>query len=642
MPDKPHTQVRKLRFFRWFGVLTLAMLLTTFLVNVFVATPTYVHAQTDTTTTAAAEQTTAAVTPAPGQLTVPATIVEDPVISAEAGSEVLPTPNFTIPTEPADAAKLTGALVTDANPADITEECVDISGQTDSVPAGMDDGQGDQVLCADQKAQLDALMAGVLPDDVVTLLKQIAADKIAEYGPVVQAKLDDKANAKQDQRLIWIAIILIGVLPLLTFLLFMFYPLVRRKKILERAPGTSMGAIYRLYLPQALLVTLVMIGLGGSLWTIQAITGRLLGGVTNPQRVLQREAINYVVDNRVELIDLHTEMFMGFADDLLNNEDPDKSVMDILLQNAADLKESPVVNTAISIVRFVMPFLSYLSIVALAILVLFFLLRIRPEITVLLTYPVEILAATYNKTPLPPLTSEALGAVPVDSNDPAAMRRVGQKLMINEVKVLGLFALAVLVVAIAMSIVLTAFFYPIMQLFIDSFSDAIDYFLTQDNAANTLLIVVSILMVFLIESIVIFLMSFTFLLGKLQDALRQRFAKRITWQQTGRYMGRQALRFLWILVIVGVFGAAAPYGAQFLYDKLYTNAKDPNATLILVAIPVALFVVLNLAMWILRGFRMFVKIFTTSVLVEYGLKPPKPKKPKTPKAPKNEVAPSAS
>jgi hypothetical protein len=280
------------------------------------------------------------------------------------------------------------------------------------------------------------------------------------------------------------------------------------------------------------------------------------------------------------LIDHYTDVFIGFADALLNNEDPDKSVMDILLQNAADLKESPVVNAAISIVQFVMPFLSYLSIVALAILVLFFLLRTRPEITVLLTYPVEILAATYNKTPLPPLNSDALGELSVDSSDPAAMRKVGQKLMFNEVKVLGLFALAVLVVSLAMSIVLTLFFYPIMQLFIDVISDAIDYFLQVEGAANTLLIAISILMVFLIETIIIFLMFFTFLLGKLQDALRQRFAKRMTWEQTGKYMGRQGLRFLWILLLTGVFGVAAPWGAERLQDALFTNAKDPNLTLV--------------------------------------------------------------
>jgi hypothetical protein len=187
MPGKSPRQVRKLRVLRWFGVLTLAALMTIFLVNVFVATPSYTYAQA-TETTATTEHATT--TPEPEQ----------------AGSLTLPTPQFMMPTLPADAA---GLLPADVNPANIMEECV--GGKP--VASGSDDGEGDQTLCPDQKEQLTALYEGKLPADVVAMLKTIAADKIEQYGPVVQAKLDDKASTKQDQRLIWIAIILIGVLP---------------------------------------------------------------------------------------------------------------------------------------------------------------------------------------------------------------------------------------------------------------------------------------------------------------------------------------------------------------------------------------------------------------------------------------------
>ena len=580
MLHKTERSTKKPRFWHWFGASSLALLLLLTLLSSLVGG--VAHAQT-------------APTPEPH----PVVVTPQPVSAAG------------------------GLPAADLNPQDVEEQCV--GGQ--KVDPNADDGMGDQNLCPDQVNQLKDLVAGQLPPDVVAQVKKLASDKIAEFGPSLRDKLTDKANAKQDQRLVWVAIILIGVLPILTFLLFMIYPLVRRQKIQARTPAATLGKIYGLYLPQAILVTIVVLLLGSALWGVQFLTGRVLGGVSNPQLVMQREALNYTINQRDYLIDNYTDIFVGVADDIRNNEDPDKSVMDIILSNALQLKDNPVVSTAVNVVKFVMPFLSYLSIVALGLLVLFFLLRVRPEIVALLVYPEEILAAQYNHTPLPPLKSTALGEVAVANPTSASMRKVGQRLMFNELKVVAVFAVAILIGAFVMSFVLTLFFYSISELLITSIGNAIQYFLQVEGAANTLLITVVILMVFVIETVALFLLSFVFFLLRVQDAIRQRFAQRITWKQTGQYMRRQSLRFGWLLLVSALFGLAAPFGANLIEEWLYNGDKDPNWTVALLAVPAALVVVLNLGMWLLRGFRMLIKMFKSSAAVEFGLIPPKtPKK----------------
>ena len=201
MLHKVERSTRKTRFWCWFGATGLVgLLLLTLLYSVLAGGTA--HAQTDPTTEPA------------GQPATPTPTTEPPPVSV--------TP------QPVSAAG--GIAAADLNPQDVEEQCV--GGQ--KVDPTADDGMGDQNLCLDQANQLKDLVAGNLPPDVVAQVKKLASDKIAEYGPSLIDKLDDKANAKQDQRLFWVAIILIGVLPILTFLLFVIYPLIRRKKIQAR------------------------------------------------------------------------------------------------------------------------------------------------------------------------------------------------------------------------------------------------------------------------------------------------------------------------------------------------------------------------------------------------------------------------
>ena len=439
-------------------------------------------------------------------------------------------------------------------------------------------------------------------------------------------KLDEKAKAKQEQRLAWVAVVIMGVIPALALLTFLLYPLVRRKAIRKRVPNATTGQLYRLYIPQALLVTLVLVALGTALWGVQFLTGRVLGGVTNPQLVLQRQAITYLIDDHEYLINNYTQLFIGLADDI-QRADPEKPVFDIILENALQLKNDPLVSAANEIIKFVMPFLNYISLVTFGILVLFFLIRIRPDLARLLTYPVDILASEQNGEALPDFDSAALGLVAVKSgNGTATMRQIGQRLMWNEVKVIALFALAVLAAAVVMSFALVLFFGPIVQLLVGSINDAAEYFLTTEGASSTLTICAMVLMVFVVECIVVLLLTFTLVLIKWQDALRQRFANRISWKQTGQFMIKVGLRFGWLMILVGAFGFLLPLLAEQV-DKLYNDPNSHNDEFVsLLVIPITLLISFNLGLWLLRGFRMLGRLVTKSASAEFGLKKPDAKK----------------
>ncbi len=482
------------------------------------------------------------------------------------------------------------------------------------------DNDNEKELTADEVAQLQALQNKTLSEAQVAQLKSFASDKIVQYGPILLEKLDAKAKAKQETRLFWIAMLIIVAIPLIGLLIFLLYPLVMRKKFRERAPNATLGQIYKLYLPQALLVTLVLLGLGTALWSIQALTGRVLGGAINPQLVLQREAVNYVIDNRDYLIDNYTELMVGLADDIAR-ADPEKPIFEIILENAYQLKEDPLVNTGIQIVRFVMPFLNYLALISYGILVLFFLVRIRPDIVQLLRYPLDILEADHKGQSLPAFASTAVGVIPSEATTGASMRLIGRKLMWNEVKVISLFALAVLVVAVIMSFALILFFNPIVGLLVGTLYDAAEYFLLVPNTASALVNTTVILMVFVVECVALFLFAFTFALGKLQDVLRQRFGGRITWKQTGQFMLKVGARFGWIMVLVGIFGLGLPFLAEKLDETLYNHVQEPNWNLLLLVIPSTLLIGLNLGFWLLRGFKMLVRLVSLSAAVELGLKP---------------------
>jgi hypothetical protein len=466
--------------------------------------------------------------------------------------------------------------------------------------------------------QLKALRGNELTPEQVTQLKALAVQKIKQYGPGLIDKLEEKNTQKQTTRLTWIGLVIVIAIPILTFIGFLLYPLFRRKKIQEVAPGTPLKRVYGLYLPQASLVALVLFFLGLALLGIQFLLGYTLGGVTNPQLVLQRESIQYVIDESDQLVDKYTDLMVGLADDI-NEGDPDRPVFEIILQNAQQIKDDPVVNTAISIVQFVMPFLNYVALASFCLLLLFFLIRIRPDVMLLLKYPIDILEAEHKGTPLPAYISASLGTVAPAATPGATNRQIGKMLMWVEVKVIAVFALAILVVAFIMSLALSVFFLPIIGILIDTINDAAEYFLYTEGSSNTLVLATSILMVFVVECIVLFLVAFILGLIRLQNVIRLRFGQQITWKQTNTYMRKVGLRFLWVMVLLAILGMGIPFAVEKVDDVLYGGGNDPDLPLILLAAPVILLVVLNLGMWLGRGFKTLMRLALGSAAKELGL-----------------------
>lgn len=466
--------------------------------------------------------------------------------------------------------------------------------------------------------QLKALRGGELTPEQVTQLKALAVQKIKQYGPGLIDKLEDKNIQKQTTRLTWIGVVIVVAIPVLTFIIFLVYPLFRRKKIQEVAPGTSMKRVYGMYLPQAILVALVLFFLGLALLGIQFLLGYTLGGVTNPQLVLQRESIQYVIDESDQLVDKYTDLMVGLADDI-NEGDPDRPVFEIILQNAQQLKDDPVVNTAISIVQFVMPFLNYVALASFCLLLLFFLIRIRPDVMLLLKYPIDILEAEHKGAPLPAYISASVGTVAPAATPSASARQIGKMLMWVEVKVIAVFAVAILVVALIMSLALNFFFLPIIGILIDTINDAAEYFLYTEGSSNTLVLATTILMVFVVECIALFLFAFIVGLIRLQNVIRLRFGQQISWKQATTYMRKVGLRFLWVMVLLAILGMGIPFLVEKIDDVLYSGGNDPDLPLILLVAPAALVVILNLGMWLGRGFKTLMGLVLGSAAKELGL-----------------------
>lgn len=491
---------------------------------------------------------------------------------------------------------------------------------------GIDIPDDDAHLTADELAQIQQLRSGALSEAQVEQLKVLASDQIAKYGPIAIKKLEAKSEKKQENRLFWVALVIVVAIPLLALIGFLLYPLIIRKSIKRRAPNATLKQVYGLYMPQALLVTLVLLVLGASLWGVQVLTGRVLGGVTNPQLVFQKQALQYVIDNREDLLNNYSDIMVGISKDLTDG-DPEKPIMDIVLDNALQLKNDPVVNAASNIIQFVMPFLNYISLITFSMLILFFLLRIRPDIMRMLKYPVDILEAEEQHRRLPEFDSVSVGVIQPGQTSSQTMRIVGRKLMWNEVKVMVVFAVALLAFAAVVSLALILFFAPIMGWVIDAINTAAEYFLYSEDGANLLVWASIVLMLFIVECIVLFLVSFIFVLQRLQGVIRLYFAGTLTNRQTLLYLRGLAIRFLWVMAAIAILGMGLPFVAGFVDDLLYNKGNNPSWLLILLAIPAVLIIGLNLGMWLLQGFKNLARIFTVTPQKVFNLKQSKKAEP---------------
>ena len=453
--------------------------------------------------------------------------------------------------------------------------------------------------------------AGVLSEAQLAQIKALASQKILQFGPLAIKKLEAKSEKKHETRLAWIAVVIILVIPGLVLIVFLTYPLIIRKTLQKRAPNATLKQVYSLYLPQALMVSLVLLVLGGALWTVQLVTGRVLGGVTNPQLVFQRESLQYIIDNRDGLIDNYQDIMVGLANDITAG-DPEKPVMDIVLDNALQLKNDPVVNAANNIIQFVMPFLNYISLITFGLLLLFFLIRIRPDLVRLLKYPVDILEAEQKNRRLPEFDSVSVGQILPGQTSGETMRIVGRQLMWNEIKVMAVFALTLLGFTAILSLALILFFAPLVGWIVNSVNMAAEYFLKSDDGANLLVWSAIVLMLFLIECVVVFLLTFLFVLQRLQGVIRLRFAGKLDNKQTLSFIRQISLKFGWVMLVVALLGMGLPLVANFVDELLYNHGKDPSWVLIIIATPLVLIVGLNLGLWLLRGFKTLVRLLTVT------------------------------
>ncbi len=482
----------------------------------------------------------------------------------------------------------------------------------------------DEGLKPEEKAELQKMLAGGLTPEELTQIKAFAAEKIREYVPIAIDRLEKKTQKTADTRLFWVFLIIVVGLPLLALIGFLLYPLIMKKKIAKNIPGgVKTGELYKLYAPQAFLVALILLVLGAALWGVQFVNGRLLGGITNPQVVLQREALNDVIDKSDHLVDEYTTMFVSLAYDL-DTADPDKAAFDLILDNATKLKDDPIINFTSSAVEFVMPFLNYISLITFLILLALFLLRIYPDMLRLLTYPIDILTAEKTGKPLPEFESRAAGIIGAEKSSGMTMRQIGRKLMWTEIKVIAVFAVALLVIASLMSLALIFFFQPIAAMLMEVVNAGLSNFLEVEGSSSLVSTTILFMMLFVVECVVITLVTFVFILMRVQDVIRQRFAGNITWPQVGLFLRKTGLRFLWLLAVIVILGAGLPLLVEFSVDKMVVKGQEPNWTLILLMIPLILIVGFNLLFWLLRGFKMLMSLFKNSAVKEFNL--PKPGK----------------
>ena len=488
------------------------------------------------------------------------------------------------------------------------------------------------------------LLENHLTPENLHVLKVLAAEQIRKYLPAVLDKLDEKYYATQEKRLFWLAIILMGVLPALGFIGFMLVPVIRAKKIRERVPNAPMGRLYRLYLLQAGIAYGVLIALGALLVAVQFIVGQA-GRYTNPQLAMQENAIYYVVDHADNLVDDYADLFINVANDL---NDPDSDTLAVIVKNAEKVRNDPVIHFAYNVYNVASPFIGYIFWAALALVIVLYFVRILPDVALMARYPVEVIAAEQEGRPVP--SFEALYS---DTKDPTqtvsgsstgAMRINALRLGWIEFRVVGIFAVALLVLAVVMSLMLSFFYVTIGGLFVEILGDALSYFLSAPVSSTLITSVLILMMVFVIESIVLFVAAFAMLTSKVQVALRTRFQRKITWAQSLRMVRRNVVRFLWVGVVIAVLSTVLAFAderlADYLSDLADKNNDDNFYLYAILATPVVLLVGLNLLCWLLRVFKTLMKIITSKVDQDALNLPPPPKKPKG-KAKQEEAQPVA-
>jgi hypothetical protein len=457
-------------------------------------------------------------------------------------------------------------------------------------------------------------------------LKREAIQIIGERGPRLANYLLTHYQEKQEERLVWLTGLLIFVLPLAGFIGFILFPLFAQKLIKSRLPQVRMGQLYKLYFMQALVITVVLFCLGVLLSLLQAFVVLNLGTATNPQLVLEQQAINYIVNNRSDLVNTYTEFFVYFARDLTVNSDT--IVISNLLDTYQFFRTDPLMGFAAGVIRFFWPLFSNYFLITFAIIVIFFLRRLWPDIKLMLRYPIDALATAtgpgyypgYYRPNMPGTPTNygynAPGNYPYGPapayNRPlpsryATMWRFGGRLIWIEIRVVLVFALLAFVLALLLGIFLIFFFLVISGLLVEVISGCLVYFTRYDGASWLVMATIGLMMLFLLECLVFYSLLFVFLTRKVLDIVRYRFTNKLTWKAAFRLIGRNLLRFSWLLVISFGLGFGLVW-LSFRVTPLFFTGDNPNWFLGLLSSPVVLLIGANLGFWLLRGFRVLIRL----------------------------------
>ncbi len=216
--------------------------------------------------------------------------------------------------------------------------------------------------------------------------KEKAIQLIEDNYQGIIARIESRYADLQGQRLVWLALLLLIVMPLVGFLGFLLFPYFSTKTVKSRVRPDQMGQVRKLYFTQALVAATVLLALGFNLCLIQLWLGAL-GTITNPQIVLQEQAITYIHDNSRELVEAYADIFVGVAQNLGN--DPDEAILTTIINNAAAIRSDNLLNFSIGLVNFVWPLVGNTYIIILGLVLLFFLRRTWPDLRRMLNFPVE-------------------------------------------------------------------------------------------------------------------------------------------------------------------------------------------------------------------------------------------------------------
>jgi hypothetical protein len=459
-----------------------------------------------------------------------------------------------------------------------------------------------------------------------TTMKQAAVQKIQEYGPVFLQSFQDRYFTRKGEQLAWLRDILLCMIPLLALAGVTLYPLLRGRHIRQRLANPPMGRLFKLYATQGVILMAVMFTLGLCLFLLQ-FWMTSLGAVTNPQYVLQEQAITYVVDNREELVDNYSAIFAGVAEQLKTDEE--LSILSTILENGRQLRDDPLIEGTAALLEFLWPLLSNLFLITFLAIALAFLRRLWPDIRRMLRFPLDQIAA--ERLRLASVPAAASGALPPGYGygpPPAAMapgqfaasyaappgmaapgqRGVaaqmwaeGRRLIWMEIRVVGVFMIAATLLSLLMGAILYLFVIPLVSLLVNVFSVAMLYFVEHAGASTAIALVVILIALFLIECFILFGAMFFLLVRRTLGVFRRRFLREITWREAWRLLGRQCGRF-------GLAtGLATGLGIILMVLADWTAGFLIGADLWalgLLSVPVILLIGFNLGFWLGRGVRL--------------------------------------